>query len=180
MIYCFLANGFEETEALATVDVLRRAKLEVKLVSIDKEIVTSSRKVSVISDMLIDDICDYSDIDAIILPGGMPGTTNLEACEKLKEIVLYCNDNNKVVSAICAAPMILGHLGLLSGKEATCYPGFEKDLQGAILRTENKAVCDGNIITGKGAGASFEFGFAIVSKLLSQEVADEVRSSMQY
>ena len=179
MIYCFLANGFEESEALSTVDVIRRAKLELKLVSINETYVTSSHNVTVKADITIDQISDYEDIDAIILPGGMPGTLNLQNSEKLRDIILYCNENNKLICAICAAPMILGNLGLLKNKDATCFPGFEKELKDANVKTD-KVVKDGNIITAKGAGVSFLFGYEIVAALLSQEEADDIKSAMQY
>ena len=117
-------------------------------------------------------------IDGIILPGGMPGTKNLEKCAKVIEAVKYCHENGKIVAAICAAPSILGHLGILSGKKATCFPGFEKELKGADC-TAAHAETDGNVITGKGAGCAIEFGHAIVAKALSKQIADKVIEEMQ-
>ena len=130
MFYVFLAEGFEETEALAPVDVMRRAKLDVKTVGVTGECVTSSHGVPVKADITIDNI-DLDDVQGVVLPGGMPGTLNLEANEKVLEAVKYSCENGKIVAAICAAPSILGHLGILDGKKATCFPGFEKELKGA-------------------------------------------------
>lgn len=180
MIYLFLADGFEITEALAPVDILRRAKLEIKTVSIKDTLeVTSSCKVQVRADMLLSDISDISDIDCIILPGGMPGTLNLKACKKLEDILVYQYENNKLLCAICAAPSIFGELGFLKGKDATCYPGFEDSMYFANVLSD-KVVKSDNIITAKGAGASLEFGYKIVETLISKEKADEIFSSMQY
>lgn len=177
MYYIFLASGFEETEALATLDVMRRAKLDVQTVGVTSECVTSSRKVTVKADIMPDNV-DYQNIDGVILPGGMPGTLNLEKAECVTDCVKYCFENNKLVAAICAAPSILGHMGILKNKKATCYPGYENDLLGA-QHTGMHTTVDGNIITGKGAGCSVEFGAAIVSHELSKAVADKVLGDMQ-
>ena len=123
MFYVFLAEGFEETEALAPVDVMRRAKLDVKTVGVTGECVTSSHGVPVKADITIDNI-DLDDVQGVVLTGGMPGTLNLEANEKVIEAVKYSCENGKIVAAICAAPSILGHLGILDGKKATCFPCF--------------------------------------------------------
>ena len=144
MFYVFLAEGFEETEALAPVDVMRRAKLDVKTVGVTGECVTSSHGVPVKADITIDNI-DLDDVQGVVLPGGMPGTLNLEANEKVLETVKYSCENGKIVAAICAAPSILGHLGILDGKKTTCFPGFEKELKGADY-TGTHTVTDGNII----------------------------------
>ena len=139
MFYVFLAEGFEETEALAPVDVMRRAKLDVKTVGVTGECVTSSHGVPVKADITIDNI-DLDDDQGVVLPGGMPGTLNLEANEKVLEAVKYSCENGKIVAAICAAPSILGHLGILDGKKATCFPGFENELTGAV-ETDLAGVC---------------------------------------
>ena len=175
--YVFLAEGFEETEALAPVDVMRRAKLDVKTVGVTGECVTSSHGVPVKADITIDNI-DLDDVQGVVLPGGMPGTLNLEANEKVLEAVKYSCENGKIVAAICAAPSILGHLGILDGKKATCFPGFEKELKGADY-TGTHTVTDGNIITAKGAGCAIEFGHAIVSLAVSKDAADKVIGDMQ-
>lgn len=160
MIYILLADGFEEVEALASCDIIRRAEIKVKLASIGEEYVTGSHNITVKSDMLADEI-DLETVDGIILPGGMPGTLNLQKNATVLKLIDYCVKNEKVIGAICAAPMILGDLGLLNGKKATCFPGFEENLTGAEP-CDDFVVSDGNIITGRGAGASLMFGAAIV------------------
>ncbi len=166
-VVIFLANGFEETEALAPLDVMRRAGIEVELVSIEAELtVTSSHTVKVVADSLLSD--GVGDYDLVMLPGGMPGTKNLLADQRVCDEVLRAAQNGKHVAAICAAPMILGRLGLLKGKKATCFPGFEGELEGA-KHINVPVVTDGNIITGRGAGAAIDFGLAIISALLSSD-----------
>ena len=150
MIYVFFAEGFEEVEALATVDVLRRAGLEVKTVGVTGKRVSGSHGISVNCDITIDEAV-FDELDGIILPGGLPGTTNLEADETVNKFIDFAAENGKVIGAICAAPMILGHKGLLRGKNAVCYIGFEKELDGAHI-LDRPAVRDGNIVTGWGAG----------------------------
>lgn len=177
MFYLFLAEGFEETEALACLDVMRRAKLRVQTAGVTGEFVISSHGVCVKSDVSADDI-DYGEIEGVILPGGMPGTVNLENDERVINCVKRCYDEGKIVAAICAAPSILGHLGFLDGKKATCFPGFEKELKGAEY-TAAHTETDGNVITAKGAGCAVEFGHAIVKKALSKDVADKVIEDMQ-
>lgn len=179
MVYVFLANGFEEIEALAFTDILRRAEIKVSTVSInDNNVVTGSHDISVVADETINNV-NKKHIDAIILPGGMPGTLNLQACGEIISLIKYAADNNKYIGAICAAPMILGQLGLLEGKKATCYPGFEKYLTGAIT-TGERVVKDGIFITSKGAGTVQDFAHCFVTILKDEEVADKVISSMQY
>lgn len=177
MFYLFLAEGFEETEALACLDVMRRAKLRVQTVGVTGEFVISSHGVCVKSDIDADSV-DYSEIEGAILPGGMPGTLNLEKDSRVIDCVKYCYENDKIVAAICAAPSILGHLGILDGKGATCFPGFEKELKGASCTGAHTAT-DGKVITGKGAGCAIEFGHAIVAKAISKKVADKVLEDMQ-
>ena len=177
MIYVFLADGFEVTEALATVDVLRRANLPVTTVGIGSEEITSSHGITVLPDVVETDL-DFEDMTAIVLPGGMPGTLNLEKSEIVINCVKHCYENDKIVAAICAAPSILGHLGMLEGRKATCFPGFESELYGASHTTEHTAT-DGKVITGKGAGCAIEFGHAIVTVAISKEIADKVIGEMQ-
>ncbi len=177
MIYMFLAEGFEEIEALGTLDILRRANLDVKTVGVGGKTIMGAHSISVEADMVIDSVAK-EDCEGVILPGGLPGTTNLEANEKVIDFVKYSAAKNILLAAICAAPSILGHLGILEGKKATAYPGYENDLVGAQY-TGDYAVCDGNIVTGKGAGAVFEFGLLIVEKLVSSDVANKLRSQMQ-
>lgn len=180
MVYVFLANGFEEIEALTPVDLLRRAEIEVKTVSITGELkVTGARGISVDADMLFEDV-DWNEADAIVLPGGMPGTKNLAACDKLMCKVKECAEAGVVVSAICAAPALtLGANGLLVGKKATCYPGMEEHMKGAVAITEEVAV-DGNIITSRGLGTAVAFSLAIIEKLSDKATADRIGNSVVY
>lgn len=160
MIYVLLAEGFEEIEAIAPVDVMRRNGLDVKTASIGDIKVRGSHSVVVEADMLADDI-KTEDVEGIILPGGLPGTTNLQENKKVTELIEYCKKNEILLGAICAAPMILGEMGILNGKDAVCFPGFEKHLIGANLCDNYVVTCE-NVICGRGAGAALEFGAAIV------------------
>ena len=177
MYYVFLADGFEETEALATLDVMRRAGLDVLTVGVTGEYVTGAHHITVKADIAIDEVT-YEKVEGAVLPGGMPGTINLEKNPKVIDCVGYCYENGKITAAICAAPSILGHLGMLKGRKATCFPGFEKELDGAEY-TGAHVETDGNVITSKGAGCAIEFGHAIVSKAVSKEAADRIISEMQ-
>lgn len=177
MVYVFLADGFEIIEALSPVDMLRRAKVETKLVGVTGEIVTSSCGVAVKTDMLIDEF-DFYDVEAVVLPGGMPGTLNLENNQTVQKIIDNASNTNAFICAICAAPSILGHKGLLNEKEATCFPGFENALEGATL-SEDFVVTDGKFITARGAGVSVDFGLEIVKQLRGEELSNEIRSQIQ-
>lgn len=177
MYYLFLADGFEETEALATLDVMRRAGMRVQTVGVTGESVTGSHDVTVQADVTIDRI-DPASADGAVLPGGMPGTVNLEQCGKVLDCVTYCYENKLPVCAICAAPSILGHLGMLEGRTATCFPGFETELRGAVYSGAHVET-DGHVITSKGAGCAVEFGHAIVSLAVSADAADKVIRDMQ-
>ncbi len=178
MILAFFADGFEEVEAITPVDYLRRAGVEVETVAVRNITVKGAHGISIVCDKTTDDINDFNGIDGIILPGGMPGTLNLENNETVQTAIEYCIENKKLVAAICAAPSILGHKNLLDGKNAVCFPGFEKDLGNAIL-SDAFAVRDGNIITAKGAGSASDFAFEIIAYLCSREKADEVRATVQ-
>ncbi|MBQ0098447.1 MAG: DJ-1/PfpI family protein [Oscillospiraceae bacterium] len=178
MFYCFLAEGFEEIEALATVDILRRAGIGVKTVGVNGEYVTGNHNITVKADMLLEDLVSFDDMKGVILPGGMPGVTNLDKPELVKKAINYCIDNLLLVCAICAAPSMLGRMGVLKNKEVTCYPGFEKELIGA-KPTAQKCVVDGNFITAKGPGCAFDFANAIICKAESEGVAKKVFDSMQ-
>ncbi len=177
MIYVFLADGFEEIEALAPVDILRRAELPVTTVGIGGKMITGAHGIVVQADCTEDEM-DISTAEMVMLPGGKQGTANLDASETVRRSVLWCVENDRYVSAICAAPSVLGHLGVLQGKMATCFPGWESELTGARLCTDS-AVQDGKIITGRGAGASLEFGFQLVRALKDNETAESIRASMQ-
>lgn len=177
MVYVFLADGFEIIEALAPVDMLRRAKIDVKTVGVSSEIVTSSCGVGVRCDMTIDEF-DFYDVEAVVLPGGMPGTLNLENSSAVQKVIDNANNTNAFICAICAAPSILGHKGLLSGKKAVCFPGFENSLEGCESCCEY-VVTDGKFITAKGAGVCIDFGLEIVKQLRGGELSDEIRKSIQ-
>lgn len=177
MVYVFLADGFEIIEALAPVDMLRRAKIDVKTVGVSSEIVTSSCGVGVKCDMTIDEF-DFYDVEAVVLPGGMPGTLNLEKNEKVQEIVEYAYDKKLLICAICAAPSILGHKGYLKDKKATCFPGFEDSFDGGEYTGEVVTAC-GNIITGKGCGAGIYFGLEILKNIKGEETMKKVFDSLQ-
>ncbi|MDR0894826.1 MAG: DJ-1/PfpI family protein [Prevotellaceae bacterium] len=176
-IYVFFADGFEEVEAFTTVDVLRRAGMNVEMITVTPdEIVTGAHDVPVLCDRNIDN-CDFADAELIVLPGGMPGAATLEKCARLRKLIQQFADQNKPIAAICAAPMILGNLGLLKGKRATCYPGFEKYLTGANVTTAQTEI-DGNIITGKGPGAAMEFAMHLVNIILGKEKVQELKEAM--
>lgn len=178
MVYIFLANGFEEIEALAPIDILRRAGVEVVTVGVGSSEIVSSHKVKFGTDTTVDKIVLDDKLEMVILPGGMPGTVNLENDDYVQAAIDYCVNNDKYVAAICAAPSILGHKGLLNGREATCYPGFEKDLEGAKL-SEKYVAQDGKFITARGAGVCIEFGLKLAEKLTSAEIADNIKKSIQ-
>ncbi|MCM1364037.1 MAG: DJ-1/PfpI family protein [Faecalibacterium sp.] len=178
MVYCFLADGFEEVEALAPVDMLRRAGVDVRTVGVNAANITGSHNITVHCDLTADRILLSNDIDAIILPGGMPGTLNLEASTVVQAVIEHCVSAGKYVCAICAAPSILGHKGLLNGKEAIAFPGFEKDLKGASISSKH-VVKDGVFITAKGAGVAIDFGLEIVAALCGEDTAKKIRESIQ-
>ena len=177
-VYVFLATGFEEIEALTPVDILRRAGMDVKLVSITgDELVVGARNIVVKSDVLFENI-DKEWADILVLPGGMPGTTNLYNFKPLMELVKEYNEQGKRIAAICAAPTIFGKLGLLEGKKATCYPGMEEDLIGADVYIE-PVITDGNITTSRGMGTALDFALELLTLISgsendSKEMADKV------
>ena len=177
MYYVFLANGFEQVEALAPVDIMRRAEIEVYTVGVGAKVITSSHNVPVVADVIDCEIAPDKDCEGIILPGGMPGTLNLERAATVQKFVDYCVENNLLIAAICAAPSILGHKGLLDGRKAVCFPGFEEQLGNADIQAD-AIVTDGNIITGCGAGAAMKFGFEIVKYIQSEASANHFKAAM--
>lgn len=180
MVYIFLADGFEECEALFPIDILRRASVEIKTVGVTGKTVTGSHGISVICDVCKDEIAFDNSIEAVILPGGMPGTLNLKKDSVVTNFVTKAMDKGVLVAAICAAPLILGSLGYLKGKKAVCYPGFENELIGAEISSDT-VVRDGNIITAKGVGAAFDFGFEILNALKhSPEEIEKLKQTMIY
>lgn len=178
-IYLFLADGFETVEALAPADVMRRANLDVTTVSImGRKNVQSAHGVDVVADSLFEDV-DFSDADALVLPGGSQGTENLSACAPVRELIGKANADGKLIAAICAAPMVFGRMGLLDGRRATCYPGCDAEL-GAAKYTAAAVEQDDNIITACGPAASFEFGFAIVEYFCGADTVAIIREQMRF
>ncbi|MBQ9963914.1 MAG: DJ-1/PfpI family protein [Clostridia bacterium] len=178
MVVLFLANGFEEIEALATVDVLRRAGLSVCTVGVGGDFVTGSHGITVKTDLGESDLPPLQEVQAVVLPGGLPGTNNLAQSSIVTDYVCRAADSGILVAAICAAPSVLGELGLLVGKRATCYPGYESALRGAVCCDES-VVTDDGVVTAKGAGVSIPFALAIVARLISPEKAQEIGDAMQ-
>lgn len=178
MVYLFLANGFEEIEALCPLDLLRRAGVEVITVGIGSEVIRGSHGITVHAD--IPDIM-YRDAspDMIILPGGMPGAKNLDESKTVDIAIKTANKKGAYIAAICAAPFVLGKRGLLDGKDATCFPGFEDELHGANIITDRGVVVDGNMITARGMGVAQKFGLTLVSLLCGDEVAKNIEKSIQ-
>jgi 4-methyl-5(b-hydroxyethyl)-thiazole monophosphate biosynthesis len=177
MVYLFLANGFEEVEALAPLDILRRAGVEVTTVGVGGDMIRGAHGITVQADMPDTLFADAAP-DMIVLPGGMPGSKNLDESRIVDMALKAAARRDAYLAAICAAPMVLGHRGLLAGKRATCYPGFESELTGATVATE-KVVTDGKIITAAGMGVAVEFGLALVTALKGREVAEGIRAAIQ-
>lgn len=178
-ICIFLATGFEEVEALFPLDILRRGGLSVKTVSVMGEpTVTGAHGVPVVADCLIEDL-NEADIEMIVLPGGLPGATNLDAHAGLDALVRSFASAGKPLAAICAAPMVYGKRGLLKGKKATCYPGFDKFLEGAEYTGNMVEIAD-NFILGKGPAAAYMFGFSILEKFAGAAKVAEVKGGMLF
>ena len=179
MIYAFLADGFEDVEALGVIDVCRRAGLEVKTVSImPTEIVESAHGVKVVADSMLADN-DYSAADMLFLPGGMPGAQHLNDCEPLRKAITDHYKAGKPLAAICAAPMVYGNMGILAGKKATCYPGFEQFLSGAES-TATLTEHDGQFFTGKGPAAALQLGYDIVAHFCGTATSEALKAGMMY
>ncbi len=178
-VYIFLADGFEEIEALTVVDVLRRANIDIVTISMTGNmLVTGSHRITTVAEALFDNM-DYSDADMLVLPGGMPGTKNLGEHPGLDALLKDFAAKKKKIAAICAAPRVLGTKGLLEGKKATCYPGHEEALHGAKHMRED-VVVDGNIITSRGMGTAIDFSLAIIRKLKGAEEAKRISDQIQY
>ena len=178
MIYMFLADGFEEVEALAPLDILRRANADVLTVGVTGEYVKGAHDIIVKADIALDDVKPEK-IDAVILPGGLGGTNNMDNCAEVKNLVQYAADNKKLVCAICAAPSILGKMGLLDGKKATCYPGFEDTFKGGKYLKQSVVKCE-NFITSDGMGSAYKFGFEITAALFGDDTAEKIKEQIQY
>lgn len=175
----FLADGFEEIEGLTVVDLLRRAGVDTQMVSIKEErMVTGSHQISVLADVCFKE-ADFSGTELLVLPGGMPGTKNLGAYSPLTDLLVQFYNEGKQVAAICAAPSVLGDLGILKGKKAACYPGFEERLTGAEVVFDKVAV-DGNVTTSRGMGTAIPFALSLVEQLVSKEKAAELKKGIVY
>jgi DJ-1 family protein len=178
MIYMFLADGFEEIEALCPLDLLLRAEIDIKTVSVTGNLVVNgAHNIKVIADTLLEELDSTVSPEMVILPGGKVGAFTLNDNETVKKYILDTNNKGGYIAAICAAPMVLGNLGLLNCKNAICYPGFESYLTGAVI-SEEKVVCDGNIITGKGMGVSQQFGLKLIEILKSEDMANKIKESI--
>ena len=173
MVYMFLAEGFEEIEALCPLDLMRRVGIQVTTVGIGAREIRGAHGISVLAD-ITDKEYPKTSCDMIFLPGGMPGTLNLAASETVTDAIKQAVSDNSYIAAICAAPSILGDMGLLSGKRAVCYPGFEERLTGATI-PEDKVVLDGKILTARGMGAALEMGLKIVEIFLGKQKAKELK-----
>lgn len=179
-VYAMIADGTEEVECLAVVDILRRSGIETVLVSVNETAeVTSSHKIRLLADATVEEI-DFSDGDVIFVPGGMPGSEHLSACKKLTAALRQAAEEGRRIAAICAAPaVVLGRHGLLQGKTATCFPGFEQELLGAV-HTAQGVVTDGNITTARGLGYAVDLGLELVRLLQGEEKSEDIRSRIQY
>ena len=179
MVYLFLANGFEEIEALTQVDYLRRAGIEIKTLGISGEFVTGTRNITVKADMPVDS-ADMSNVDMLILPGGLGGVDGISNCKKAIEMIKEAYSKGIYIAAICAAPTILASLGMLEGKKCVCYPSMLDELEagGGIVCGDCAVVHDGKIITAKAAGSSEEFSFELIKTLQDSKTAEEVRNSI--
>ena len=178
-VFIFLANGVEEIEALTVVDLLRRVNIEIATVSITgNQFVTGSHQITVKADILFEHV-DFKDAEMLVLPGGMPGTKHLAAHDGLAQLLTSFHAKGKRISAICAAPSVLGEKGLLKGKNATCFPGFETALIGAYVKNA-AVVTDGNIITSKGMGTAIDFSLALIKSILGEEEAARIAGAIQY
>lgn len=178
-VFIFLAEGFEEIEGLTVVDLLRRAKIDVKMISISNTLeVTGGHGIQVTADEIFEKQ-DFSDAEMMVLPGGMPGTLNLGGHDRLKELLEMSYEDGKQIAAICAAPSVLGDMGILKGKKATCYPGFEERLTGAHT-TLNEVEKDGNIMTSRGLGTAIPFALALIEHFQGKTEAEKIGNSIIY
>lgn len=178
IVVCF-ADGTEEVEALTVVDLLRRAQMEVVIAGLTDQPIRGSKGIRIMPDCRVDQV-DSEAVEMLVLPGGMPGTKNLLADKAVDELLRSVYLAGKPVGAICAAPMILGQKGLLKGKQAVCYPGFESELAGADVQPSAKVVVDGNVITSRGLGTAIEFSLALIEKVKGAEAAEAIKKQICY
>lgn len=180
MVYIFMANGFEEIEAITVVDILKRAGIDIMMVSISNELyVKGGQGIEIKCDLLIDNI-DVNSGECFIIPGGMEGVENLKINKNLKEILLQANNDEKIIAAICAGPIVINTFGLLKDKHITCYPGIEDELDNIKVVNNKKVVKDKNIITSKGPGTSNNFALEIVKNIKGKEIANKLNEEMLF
>ena len=172
MVYMFLGTGFEETEAIAPLDLLRRAGVEIATVGLNGKVIYGGHGIGVETDLEIGQL-DLTNLEMVILPGGLGGVASIKGCPAAMDAIRFAYENGKFVAAICAGPTILASLGITDGKHATCYPGCEAQMGNAIMETA-AAVTDGKIITGTSAGCAIPFGLQLIAALKGQETADAI------
>ncbi len=177
MVYMLLGTGFEETEAIAPLDLLRRAGVEILTVGINGKTITGSHKIKVEADITIGEM-DLTDLDMVVIPGGLGGVASLRACPAALDVLKFGWDNGKYVAAICAGPTVLADLGITDGLKATCYPGQEKNMGSAQMQENAAVVTDGRLITGTSAGCAIPFGLALVEALKGKETAEKVKNQI--
>lgn len=177
MVYMLLGTGFEEIEAIAPLDLLRRAGVEVLTVGLNGKTVYGSHRIGIEADITVEQI-DLTALEMIILPGGLGGVASISACPEAISVLRFAYENNKFVAAICAGPTILAGLGITDGKNATCYPGFEEKMGRAKMLSDKAAVRDGKMITGASAGCAIAFGLELVAALKGQDIADKIKNQI--
>lgn len=177
MVFMLLGTGFEETEAITPLDLLRRAGVNILTVGIDGKVVTGSHKIRVEADITLDEM-DLTDMEMMIIPGGMGGVASLRACPAALEALKFAWENGKYVAAICAGPTVLADLGITDGLKATCYPGQEQNMGSAVVDSSAAFVVSGNLITGASAGCAVPFGLALVEALKGREIAEKIKDQI--
>lgn len=177
MVFMLLGTGFEETEAITPLDLLRRAGVNILTVGIDGKVVTGSHKIRVEADITLDEM-DLTDMEMMIIPGGMGGVASLRACPAALEALKFAWENGKYVAAICAGPTVLADLGITDGLKATCYPGQEQNMGSAVVDSSAAFVVSDNLITGASAGCAVPFGLALVEALKGKETAEKIKDQI--
>ena len=177
MVYVLLGTGFEETEAIAPLDLLRRAGIQALTVGVNGKTVYGGHGIGVVADITIGEM-DLSAMDMIVLPGGLGGVASVRACKEAMEALRFAWENGKYVAAICAGPTVLADLGITDGKDATCYPGCEEQMGSANMLPDRTFVWDGKLITGTSAGCAIRFGLALIAALKAHEIADTVAAQI--
>ena len=179
MVYMLLANGYEEAEAIVPCDILRRGGVEVKLVGVTGKTAVSARNIRLDTDLLLEEL-DPSDLEMLVLPGGLDSTNALAANKTVQSLIRDTLEKGKWLAAICAAPTVFGGMGILEGRKAVCYPGMEEGLKGACPCKGEQVVVDGKIITGEGPGSAYEFGYQLLETLKGKEVLEQVKHGMHF